>query len=876
MKDNLNRTTYAEKIANEIADHYNSEKETFLKGKKKERENIIFAISGKWGEGKTFLLDLLEDPLTKKGFKIIKFNPWKYSQEDITLKRAFLCAVKDKLGSLVDLDDLYYDRTKTILNINWKCLSIWTFVVAFALFLVFPVIFQINVSYWVGIVLDLIKQFLGSPIATPVVTALLIPLVIKVITLNRRSANVSTAEEFERKFKELLDGKEKIVIFVDDLDRCNAKTVKVILDSLKTFFQHPECSYIITGDHTVIERYAGDELELSEEITPQQKLQEGRRFLKKLFDVYWRVPLPTPHQFGIFIDDKINNSKISFDQQQSKNLKSFLIDDSLFERNPRHVKRFLTKLRFALEGVSLQKKEIENTKSKDESVKDSKNTLDDILANPDLLAKVLLIEEFFYLVYEKLILYPEELVAHEKNLRSGVKSNELKIAGKTTLSILDEKEKDTEYLEKYVSLVNKSPKFSDEDNSTLHEVASYFSFSGSTGLPSLLGPDESNFEQYLKSGQLTDKLGAILAVAKKEKKESFSTKSLDLFDKSTEPTEKLNIVREGLKLSSKLDEWTNKLSSWKEKLFTLPDDQQNGLARDFWLAVLQKKPDLLTTVKNEKRNYFELIWETLSSIEMASLHPNTASELEKIIKDVVTVTPLNLKGVEIYIQKFNSEGIKKQISAQLNKPDICKTFIDHLKAVGFPEGKITEITIEKLRNFLSNFDQLDWAIANREFLKSINLFDLLHQKSVEWAKDSKQLIKIADQKDDLELTDYEKKQITEMVPDLIKRSASVQFLNNSSVQSLLDKEHKINSFTQLKNVLADSGESLEKRKETAQLLMKNNILWNGIEINDVYEVLKRIKKLKLERVADLKNKVKEILDSWGYDEIDKVSKTVDK
>lgn len=869
MKDNLARTTYAEKIATEIAEHYDSEKKGFLDGVKKERENIIFAISGKWGEGKTFLLNLLEDPLTKKGFKIIKFNPWKYSQEDITLKRAFLCAVKDKLGSLVDLDDLYYDRTKTILNVNWKSVIYWTFAMAFVLFLVFPVIFQINVSYWVGIVLNSIKRFLGSPIATPVITALLIPLVIKVITLNRRSANVSTAEEFEKKFKELLDGKEKIVIFVDDLDRCNPKTVKVILDSLKTFFQHPECSYIITGDHTVIERYAGDELELSEEISQQQKLQEGRRFLKKLFDVYWRLPLPTPHQFRIFIDDKINNSKISFNQQQSESLKSFLIDDSLFERNPRHVKRFLTKLRFALEGVSLQKKEIENTESKDESVQDSKNTLDDILTNPDLLAKVLLIEEFFYPVYEKLILYPEELVAHEKNLRSGIKPNELKIAGKTILSILDEKEKDTEYLEKYISLVNKSPKFSDENNSTLHEVASYFSFSGSTGLPSLLGPDESNFEQYLKSGQLTDKLGAILAVAKKEKKESFSTKALDLCDKSTEPTEKLNIVREGLKLSSKLDEWTNKLSLWKEKLFTLPDDQQNGLARDFWLAVLQKKPELLTTVKNEKANYFESIWETLNTIETASLHPNTASELEKIIRDVVTVTPLNLKGVEMYIQKFDSEGIKKQISVQLDKPDTCKTYIEHLKAVGFPEGKISEITIKKLRNFLSNFDQLDWAIANREFLKLINLFDLLHQKSVEWAKDAKQLIKIVDQKDGLELTDDEKKQITKIIPDLIKKSADVQFLNNNNVQSLLDKEHKINSFTQLKNVLVDSGESLEKRKETAQLLMKNNSLWNGIEVNDVYEILKGIKKLKLGRIADLKDKPKEILDSWSYDESSK-------
>src|SRR3989344_2194651 len=148
MRDNLARITYAEKIATEIADHYDSEKSAFLSGEKKERENIVFAISGKWGEGKTSLLNFLEEPLVKKGFQIIKFNPWKYSQEDITLKRAFLCAVKDQLNSFVNLDDLYYDRTKTILNINWIAILYWIPIVIFTIFIITPVILQIDIYYW--------------------------------------------------------------------------------------------------------------------------------------------------------------------------------------------------------------------------------------------------------------------------------------------------------------------------------------------------------------------------------------------------------------------------------------------------------------------------------------------------------------------------------------------------------------------------------------------------------------------------------------------------------------------------------------------------------------------------------------------------------
>src|SRR3989344_2761188 len=118
MKDNLARKIYAQKIADEISEHYDSELKDFNNGVKKDRENIVFAISAKWGEGKTTLLGLLEKPLCSKGFRIITFNPWKYSQEDITLKRAFLRSVKEQLGSPVDLEDLYFDRTRTSLKFD--------------------------------------------------------------------------------------------------------------------------------------------------------------------------------------------------------------------------------------------------------------------------------------------------------------------------------------------------------------------------------------------------------------------------------------------------------------------------------------------------------------------------------------------------------------------------------------------------------------------------------------------------------------------------------------------------------------------------------------------------------------------------------------
>lgn len=858
MKDNLARKIYAQKIADEISEHYDSELKDFNSGAKKDRENIVFAISAKWGEGKTTLLGLLEKPLCNKGFRIITFNPWKYSQEDITLKRAFLGSVKEQLESMVDLDDLYFDRARTSLKFD-KLLFIkmllWGLFFFFALL---PAIFGFTLFDWLTKINNISSFLLNISLFKTLITLLLIPIVLQLVTVSRKSANISTAEEFEKMFKKLLKNQTKIVIFIDDLDRCSPKTVKVVLDSLRTFFQHPECSYIITGDHTVVERYAGNELELPDDEDPQQKLKEGRRFLKKLFDVYWRLPLPTPYQFGLFVDDEIKSSKIELNELQTLNLKSFLIDNDLFERNPRHVKRFLTKLRFALEGVNLQKKEVED--QEDTILQDSKEALNDILINPDLLAKVLLFEEYFYPIYEKLILHPDELINHEKALRSEALLTPLKIDKEIVLNLFNKKQED---LDRYIALVKRIPQFTDDDNSTLHEVSSYFSFSGSTGLPSVMGPDESNFGIYLKSGQLDNKLGPILAVSKKEKRESFVEKALEIMSTAVD-TERSNIVGEALKLSSKFDEWADKLDQWKSNLFTLPPDKQKLLAHDFWFALLIKNPLLIAPTQKENPPYFEYLWDSFVSMKSASFHKDTKKELENILINFTKKESLNLRGIEIFLNEVGSNILSEEIIKQLDSPATCRQYLDHLVAVGFPEGQVATLVKTQLKVFLGNFSNFDWIIANPDYLKTQELFDFTKLNLKKWVKDVKSITRIADNRNVFELNDKDKNGLVDEILNLIKKSAGLDFLTNTNVQSLFSKDNKKEIFKVLKDILVGSNESSEKRNFSAELLVKSQGIWSDISSDDIYDILKQIKRTKNIKTDELKEKQKNILNSWGY------------
>ncbi|MDD4399743.1 MAG: P-loop NTPase fold protein [Dysgonamonadaceae bacterium] len=861
--DTLKRKIYADKIAEEIEGHYNSRTES------SHNDNIVFAISGKWGEGKTELLNLLEPKLTEKGFTVVRFNPWQYSHEDISLKRSFLRVVKEKIGTdFVDLSDLYYDRTKTI--IDWKSFTLplikTILIAAFVIFIIIPVFFNIPVAQWWDDVTNVLKNLWGSGIGGAIITALIIPLLIKTIVVSSRAAQITTAEEFEDKFKELLNGKTKIVIFIDDLDRCTSKTVKTVLDSLRTFFSHPECSYVITGDHTVIERYAAEELNPKKDEFTGKDIEEGRRFLKKLFDVYWRLPLATPKVFKEFIADEIKKSGIILNETQDKNIKNYLLDDGFFERNPRHVKRFITALKFALESVKAQSEEL-NQENGNDDTEDQKKSIQEILNNPDLLAKVLLIQEKFYPVYEKLILYPAEIINHEKMLRGSSKPGELTVGGKTIFEIL---EKDEESLKNYASLINLDPEFTDVYNSTIYDPTNFIAFSGATGLPSLKGPDEANFPQYLKAGQLIERLGSNLEAVPKEKRERFVQRALQIFDyKDTVEQEKVNIVSESLKEAILSDEWAAKLDEWKQKLFTLPAPQQNSLAKDFWTAVLQKSPELIAKIRAEQPQYFETLWPVFEAADETAFHFDTKSQLEIILKDIIGAQPLNLKGVKIYLDKIGSKDIEKEVNNKLVDLPTAKTYYEHCQTFNDPDSQIVKVVWLRLKGFVEDFVNIDWVNNNRDFVKSINLFDSVKNKISQWAKDQKQLIKIAGIRGNLELTETENETIRNQAAELIHKSADLQFIEDANIQALLDKESKKKIFDNLTNVFSDNNESPEKRKKAGSLLGKSNNIWSGVDINDVYSSLKQIKKLKLGRNADLKEFLKTILDSWGYNEAPK-------
>lgn len=569
-EDTLNRKVHARKIADVIQ-------------KRHVDGNVIFAISGRWGSGKTRILELLEPLLREKEFKIVWFNTWQYSQEPISLKRAFLKALTVGLKRRVDLSDLDHDSTQ--IKISWGKLFALLFALAILLLGISAFLFVKNnpiistdalvyfFSYF-QYLLDFLEKIPENNYAKLLMIPAALFVFTDILTIKQTTSKITTSEEFNLKFKEIVEKDERIVVFIDDLDRCTPDVVKQILDALVTFFDNDHCSFVVTGDHTVIEKYVGGKLHIApfydkegkkdERITGQQEIVEGRRFLKKLFDIYWQIPAPEPARFRQFILDEIKKVKLqNLDENKEKQLVSLLAN--FLETNPRAVVRFLTGLSFNLETVTYmmeeRQKEEGNTEVSKEQLNIELQGLKEVVEQPVLLAKILLIQELFYSLYEELVKRPNVLPLHEKEVRKTGRVSS-KLGDKQVTELLLSQEEVGEYVE----LIRTQPKFTDENDSVIYNADYFFYLSGFTGLPSQKGPDEDWFLQTLKTA--TDAKGLIdsLSGASETKQKQLLILSQKALAGSTDVTEKQNIARNIVEVMLDIDSWSDEFEGLVAKL----------------------------------------------------------------------------------------------------------------------------------------------------------------------------------------------------------------------------------------------------------------------------------------------------------------------
>lgn len=258
---------------------------------------ISIGVSGSWGSGKSSMVKMIGRDLynlDEKGenYIFLEFNAWLYQGYD-DAKTALLQAVSKKLSSemkrrKISEDDSAWDKLKRFTKrINWFQVS----KLAFPLFAGF--VPGINAVGALGNLFSAISNSISNPEEltsnSAAVSSAFEKLAPEIKDLLKAEAAKPATEQIEglrKEFRELLEKLNvKLVVLVDDLDRCLPETAVSTLEAMRLLLFVDRTAFIIAADEQMIRNgvraHFGD-VELSEGL------------ITSYFDKLIQVPITVP------------------------------------------------------------------------------------------------------------------------------------------------------------------------------------------------------------------------------------------------------------------------------------------------------------------------------------------------------------------------------------------------------------------------------------------------------------------------------------------------------------------------------------------------------------------------------------------------------
>jgi hypothetical protein len=136
-------------------------------------------------------------------------------------------------------------------------------------------------------------------------------------------------------------GERRIIVFIDDLDRCLPENALEVLESTKLFFDLPGFVFVVGLDHGVIERAVAAKYSNSPSADGRTPVP-GTDYVKKIFQVQFAVPRVVEEQLERFVaviaEGLPPDQAADIRDRATPHLRFLTIDGSV---NPREVKRYL-------------------------------------------------------------------------------------------------------------------------------------------------------------------------------------------------------------------------------------------------------------------------------------------------------------------------------------------------------------------------------------------------------------------------------------------------------------------------------------------------------------------------------------------------------
>jgi hypothetical protein len=309
------------------------------------------ALYGAWGSGKTSLGNLLGarlKPLWPK-IKFARFDALKYAEH--SLRRHFLSqlAKQLKVGDRKYQEGLYTEEETTTIRLPKQEIRLILSVAVGAWALI--QILSIAVGFLAALVANADpKATIGNALTVTLVPAipvasvlgLLGPLFGQAFQVKRSASHPSSEEQFENLFRDLVKEShaERLVVLIDELDRCSPSQVVVVLETLRTFLDVSPCVFVVTADQQALEHALNESLRQSTPADPQNPYYStGGAYLDKIFQYQLPLPVLRPRRLSAFALRLVQNRGGVWEEVDREQVVSILVPTHV--ASPRRVKTLL-------------------------------------------------------------------------------------------------------------------------------------------------------------------------------------------------------------------------------------------------------------------------------------------------------------------------------------------------------------------------------------------------------------------------------------------------------------------------------------------------------------------------------------------------------
>lgn len=345
-----------------------------------EHTPFIVGIYGAWGSGKTSMMQMLLSELNSNECITVWFDAWRYTQQDALWRALLVCVIEgireaykhdekshqayvQRLAQIAleatrsveqdrdqldkELDDLLASLYRTVdreelgeVQIQWDAAGKLAARTVLRLgFQAIPLLGSLSQAVEeahkaVGQA-DYIEE--GAQLFEREKTRIY-------------RDQVQSLEQFYNGFKRLVENRitkldRRLVVFIDDLDRCLPEQAISVLEALKVFLDVPGCIFVLGVDREIIERgirVRYKEFALAGEIGTRLFPVAGRDYLEKIVQVPFELPPLEPETIQQFLTAQLRTDEELFRSEQVYPDNVHRQGDTLTETNARYLAQVMT------------------------------------------------------------------------------------------------------------------------------------------------------------------------------------------------------------------------------------------------------------------------------------------------------------------------------------------------------------------------------------------------------------------------------------------------------------------------------------------------------------------------------------------------------